>query len=95
MLSGLESILYVVFSDYINREIPSRQRATILSFESMFFSALMTGFFPVVGAISQYRGFKTTFAFISATSFVLMTVSSAMMLKDKRVLKKGVRKQII
>ena len=85
LLSGMEAILFVVFSDYINRQIPSRQRATILSFESMAFSVMMIAFFPAVGAISEHLGFKTAFTFITGLALVLMTISTILMLKDKRV----------
>lgn len=85
LLSALEAILFVVFSDYINRQIPSQQRATILYFESMFFSTMMIAFFPAVGAISQYHGFKNAFGFIAVMALVLMPLFTAFMLADKRV----------
>jgi MFS family permease len=85
LLSAIDTILFVVFSDYINKQIPSQQRATILSFQSMFFSIMMVAFFPAVGAISQYMGFKTAFAFIAALALILMTLSTVFMLRDKRV----------
>ena len=85
LLSAIDTILFVVFSDYINKQIPSQQRATILSFQSMFFSIMMVAFFPAVGAISQYMGFKTAFAFIAALALILMSLSTVFMLRDKGV----------
>lgn len=88
LLSGIEAILFVVFSDYINKQIPSRQRATILSFQSMFFSIMMITFFPAVGAISEYRGFKTAFAVIAVLALMLISISTFLMLRGKGVEKK-------
>lgn len=36
----VDSLMYVVYSDYINRLLPSDKRATLLSFSSMIFSLL-------------------------------------------------------
>lgn len=83
LISGVEGILFVVFSDYINKRIPSKQRATILSFEAMVFSVMMIVFFPVVGAVSENFGFKTAFALIAVIALVITTLSTLiMLLKD-------------
>ena len=86
LISGVEGILYVVFSDYINKRIPSRHRATILSFEAMVFSVMMIVFFPVIGVISERSGFKTAFALIAVIALIITAISTALMLfKDKRL----------
>jgi len=53
LLVGLDSLVYVVFSDYINKMIPSNKRATILSMSSMVFSAFMIVIFPIIGALGD------------------------------------------
>ncbi len=54
ILTGLsEGILFIAVSDYINRDIPSALRATILSFQSMVFSLLMIFLFPLLGWIGD------------------------------------------
>ncbi len=54
ILTGvLEGILIVAISDYINRLIPSSNRATILSFQSMTFSLFMIIMFPTFGWIGD------------------------------------------
>jgi MFS family permease len=68
LLSAVEGLLFVSFSDYVNRLIPSESRATLLSFEAMVFSTMMIVFFPAIGALSSARGFKTAFAAIFVAS---------------------------
>lgn len=53
LLGILEGVLLVAVSDYINRLIPSRYRATILSYQSMVFSFFMILLFPLVGWIGE------------------------------------------
>jgi MFS family permease len=67
-LAAVEGILFVSFSAYINRLIPSAQRATLLSFQSMAFSVMMAGFFPLVGSASEAWGFKPAFALLFAAA---------------------------
>jgi MFS family permease len=72
-------IVFVVMNDYINKLIPSENRATILSFASMVFSLFMITLFPLVGflgdryslgfAIKCLGGLSIIFALIN--SFVL------------------------
>lgn len=61
MTGIIEGILVVAISDYINRLIPSRNRATILSFQSMTFSFFMILFFPVIGWAGDSFSLKTAF----------------------------------
>lgn len=54
ILTGfVEGVLIVAVGAYLNRLIPSAQRATILSFQSMAFSLFMIIVFPAVGAIGD------------------------------------------
>lgn len=61
MLSGFT---IPIFSDYINSLIPSEYRATILSFDSLCFSAFMLCAFPVVGLIGEKLGLSAAFGII-------------------------------
>lgn len=83
LLSGLEGILFVVFSDYINKQIPSEHRATLLSFQSMTFSIMMIVFFPVVGSIAQASGFKTAFTVIAMISVLVAGLTTLLLLKKR------------
>ena len=47
------SVLYPIESESLNRIIPSEQRATLFSVNSMFFSIVMIVTFPVVGALAD------------------------------------------
>ncbi len=64
-LSIVEGAMFVSISDYINRLIPSEQRATILSFQSMLFSILMIVLFPLVGKIGDVFGLGRAFFIIA------------------------------
>lgn len=47
------SVLYPVKSEAINSLIPSGQRATLISVESMFFSVAMIALFPLAGKLAE------------------------------------------
>ncbi|BCZ44643.1 MFS transporter [Clostridium gelidum] len=56
---------FIIFSDYINKRIPSEYRATILSFDSLCFSAFMIFVFPLFGLLAEKIGFSITFGIIA------------------------------
>jgi len=58
-------LAFTILSDYINRKIPSESRATILSFESLWFSIFMIGVFPLFGLIAENIGLALTFGVIA------------------------------
>lgn len=62
-------VAYAIFSNYINMDIPSEYRATILSFDSLCFSVFMICVFPLFGFAAEYVGFTITFA-ITAISYI-------------------------
>jgi len=70
-LSALEGIIYVVTRDYINKLIPSDQRATLLSVDSMVFSLCMIVLFPVVGKIGDTFSLKEAFLVMAVLSIVI------------------------
>ena len=71
-LSLVEGAMFVSISDYINRLIPSEQRATILSFQSMLFSILMIVLFPLVGKIGDLFGLGRAFFIIAIFATVTL-----------------------
>ncbi|VWL85214.1 MFS transporter [Oceanivirga miroungae] len=66
-----ESAMFVVSSNYLNTLIPSKQRATVLSFQSMFFSLAMIIFFPVVGKIGDIFSLNISYQFLALVAFVI------------------------
>lgn len=78
-LSAIEGLLFVAFSDYVNRLIPSAARATLLSFQSMLFSAMMIPFFPLLGALAQAHGYRAAFRVILASSFLLLGLGALLL----------------
>lgn len=64
-IMALESILFIATSTYIQELIPSEQRASILSLQSMAFSFMMIIAFPIVGKISEIYSLGFAFKIIS------------------------------
>lgn len=65
ILSAVEGLLFISFGDYINKLIPSTQRATILSMQSMVYSFFMIITFPIAGKIGDLYGLTTSFSIIA------------------------------
>ncbi|HWQ09646.1 MAG TPA: MFS transporter [Holophaga sp.] len=82
LLAMIEGMLFVSFSDYINRMIPSGSRATLLSLQAMVYSVMMIFFFPLVGALAQSRGFKTAFAVIFAAAVLVLVGAQQLLLRS-------------
>lgn len=60
------SILYPIQSAQINELIPSEQRATLISVNSMFFSIAMILLFPIGGFLADQIGLSKVFVLIGA-----------------------------
>lgn len=73
-LSMVDGAMFVSIGDYINRLIPSEQRATILSFQSMLFSVLMICLFPVVGWVGDLYGLDLAFFMIACLATVVLSI---------------------
>lgn len=58
------SILYPVQSNALNQRIPSAQRATLISVNSMFYSVFMILMFPLAGAFADITGLATAFVLL-------------------------------
>ena len=67
----VEGILIAAVSDYLNKLIPSRNRATILSFQSMVFSLFMILVFPLVGWLGQQISLPMAFLAMAALGTAL------------------------
>lgn len=67
----VDSLMYVVYSDYINRLLPSDKRATLLSFSSMIFSLFMILLFPAFGWIGEQFSIETAFVVMASLSTLL------------------------
>lgn len=64
------SVLYPVQSDSLNRLIPSDQRATLISVNSLFFSVAMILMFPTAGMMADQWGLTKVLAAIGV--FILL-----------------------
>jgi len=79
-----DSVMYVIFSDYINRLIPSDRRATLLSFSSMVFSLFMIIVFPLFGAIGDRYGLAAGFAAMAGVATVFAAANIAVLFRPSR-----------
>ena len=84
ILTGvIEGVLIVAISDYINRLIPSANRATVLSFQSMAFSFFMIIVFPVVGWIGDNYSLSGAFTVMAAAGTIISVFFIVSRQKDK------------
>lgn len=71
ILAGFfNSVLYPVKSEALNRLIPSGQRATLISVESMAFSVAMIVLFPLAGTLAKGWGLSAVLALCGVILFV-------------------------
>lgn len=59
--SYFNSLLYPIQSASLNQRIPSEQRATLISVNSMVFSLFMIAMFPTAGALADIFGLSSIF----------------------------------
>lgn len=83
VIGMFDSITYVVYFDYINRLIPSAERATLLSFSSMVFSFFMVLIFPVFGKIGDLFGLQYSFGFVASIATVLVLINLLILIPKK------------
>ncbi|MBL4934661.1 MFS transporter [Clostridium sp. YIM B02515] len=84
LLMITEEIIYVSMSDYINKMIPSENRATILSFASMVFSFFMITLFPFIGLIGDKFNLTTAFKCLAMLGSILVIANAALLISRKR-----------
>ena len=66
------SVLFPIKSDALNQLIPSGQRATLISVDSMFFSVAMIVLFPAAGAMADIWGLAAVLAGIGFALLVFV-----------------------
>ena len=69
MFSMSINILYPISSNYINKLIPSAQRATLISVQSICFSIFMIMIFPLLGFIGQFSSLNVAFIVLAVILF--------------------------
>lgn len=84
VLMVTEEIVYVAMSDYINKMIPSENRATILSFSSMVFSFFMITVFPVVGMLGDSYSLGFAIKCLGGLGIIFVLINSVMLLTTAR-----------
>ena len=84
----LEVILFVATGAYINELIPSENRASIISFQSMAYSFIMLILFPIVGKISDIYSLKIGFMIISILAFLGISLNNLLLLPYLKIPKK-------
>lgn len=84
LLMLTEEIIYVSMSDYVNKMIPSENRATILSFASMVFSFFMITLFPFIGLIGDKFNLTTAFKCLAVLGSILVIANAAVLISRKR-----------
>lgn len=72
LLAVLEGLLIPTISTYLNQLIPSKFRATILSFQSMAYSLFMIAIFPLVGFIGNKATLDAAFLFLAVLATLLL-----------------------
>lgn len=70
------STLYPVQSNSLNSLIPSEQRATLISVNSLFFSVGMILIFPIVGALADSFGLPAVFEGLGVLLFAAAVLSA-------------------
>jgi MFS family permease len=74
LITMVESIMFIVMGNYINKLIKSEQRATLLSLQSMAFSLFMIVIFPIVGKLGDFYGLDFSFIFIALSSTIALSI---------------------
>jgi predicted MFS family arabinose efflux permease len=75
VIGFIDSLMFVVYSDYINRLLPSERRATLLSFSNMVFSFFMIFLFPAFGLIGEHFDLETAFTVTAMIATVLAVIN--------------------
>ncbi len=84
LLMITEGIIFVAINDYINKMIPSENRATILSFASMVFSFFMITLFPFVGIIGDEYSLSIALKCLAGLGSILVLINSYVLIVKMR-----------
>lgn len=74
-LGFLTSILQPINSNKINNLVESKQRATIISVNSMFFSIMMILLFPLTGYIAEKLSIQNSFIIVGLINLIIVGIS--------------------
>jgi len=74
IMSYANAVLYPIQSQSINELIPSKQRATIISVDSMIFSMMMIVLFPLCGLVADYIDLHFVFIALGTLQLLIMLV---------------------
>jgi len=74
IMSYANAVLYPIQSQSINELIPSKQRATIISVDSMIFSMMMIVLFPLCGLIADFIDLHFVFIALGTLQLLIMSV---------------------
>ena len=75
-MAFLDAVFYTVVSDYINKEIESSVRATVISMQSAVFSLYMIILFPLFGALGDGVNMQTAFFALSGITALLVVINA-------------------
>jgi len=84
VLGLLESTIIPLTTGYVNRRVPSEQRATMLSLESLSRGLFIAPLAPVVGAVADREGLQATFATLGGVLIVGALVFGPLWLRAHR-----------
>lgn len=73
LVGVLYTVLWVLTGDAIHQLIPSEQRATIISLQSMLFSLGMIVLFPIVGKVGDLVGLRVAFTAIAVCATLALS----------------------
>ena len=74
IMNYANSVLYPIQSSSLNKLIPSEQRATIISIDSMMFSFTMVCLFPVCGLLGDVFNLHITFFILGIIQVILIVL---------------------
>ncbi len=74
VINYANSVLYPIQSSAINELIPSKQRATIISVNSMIFSVLMFFLFPICGLFADMTNLHLVFLLLGIMQLAIMVM---------------------
>jgi MFS family permease len=77
------SILQPISSNKINNLVESKQRATIISIDSMFFSLAMIMLFPVSGYVAEKISMEIAFVIVGLINMIMVGVSGVYLKRTK------------
>lgn len=84
IINSIESIIYVAVSDYTNKLIPSRKRATILSMGSMLFSLYMMVIFPLIGKLGDLYSLQFSFKVLAILATIMAVINIIVLGANKK-----------